>query len=161
MSIVGNPDVIQKAGLAVKLDGERCSSLLHNVLDYHLSDMNVEGAIEAEWEKHLSLISSDFCDLSDGAEENVHELGIRELGGVFITHVILLVVALIICHYEHGKKVKKASSKRDTFKNHDTSQDQDATKGDPITREDMKELLERFKSEMSEEALTRSLGNSY
>ena len=180
MAIVGSPDVIQKAGLAIKADGGTCSSLLHNVLDYHLADMNVEEVIKAEWEKHQNLISSDFCILDDGAEEGVKILNMRDLGGVFITHAILLVVALITCQYEHWKKVKQAASTNESSKTHDqrrlsqpgnntdhltigldatqpvtlrefTASSKDATKSDVVTKVDMKEMLEQLKSEMSEE----------
>lgn len=112
---VGNPDVKQASGFAVKGGGERCSSLLANVLDYHLSDMNVEGALERYWNIHIDLISNDFCTVDGGTDEDVLKLDLKDLGGVFITHGVLLMISLIICHLEHRRKgaVKKESNKQE------------------------------------------------
>jgi len=182
LAVVGSPDVIQKAGLAVKGSGGLCSSLLNSVLDYHLSDMNVEGVIEAEWEKHLNLMSRDFCTFdNDTSPDEMVKLDIKDLGGVFLTHAFLLVVALIVCQYEHRKRIRTAESKKKFIEGHVAKRfqdspslsgsdktrtdlreegltglekiapSQDAKNDTVITKGEMKEMLDQFKSEMSDE----------
>merc|ERR1711957_826099 len=120
-AIVGNPDLEQKAGIAVKGDGARCSSLLRDVLDYHLSDMNVEKVTQREWNRHQDLISPDFCP-SEETEENAPPLGFKDLGGVFIGYAILVVIALIMCQYDHMKKGKTAVN-RESLKHYEPKDD--------------------------------------
>lgn len=168
LAVVGDPDVIQKSGIAVKGDGARCSSLLRDVLDYHLSDMNVEQVIKREWDKHQDLISSNFCPSADTAE-NVTKLGFKDLGGVFIVYAMLVVIALITCQYEHVKKKKMTlnrggatgcepkadiqdNTSRQEREHHYAHQLTPESTGDQFgSKEDMKDLFRQFKSEITDE----------
>jgi len=123
LALVGSPDVIQKAGFAVKGVGARCSSLLTDVLDYHLSDMNVEDALEKQWKTHLDLISNDFCTYVD-ADEDVMKLDMKDLGGIFITHGVLVAVALIMCQFEHQKKLKVKKKSKIGYKPKNVPEDE-------------------------------------
>jgi hypothetical protein len=95
------------AGFATAVDaGKFCASFISYVLDLHLKEMRSDGFIDAAWRSHVQSLATVDCEPpSDGAENGWEEdnvsLGMHDMGGIFITHGILSIIALLfaLCHY--------------------------------------------------------------
>jgi hypothetical protein len=107
------------AGFATAVDaGVKCTSLISYVLDLHLKEMRAIGFIDKAWRIHIQSLATVDCESPwDGArngwdEDNNVSLGMHDMGGIFITHGILSVIALIFamwkyCYTKHREPTKK------------------------------------------------------
>ena len=88
------------AGFANTHDaGDLCTSLVYHVLDYHLMNMQADGFIDDTWGKYLNMFDQPECkksefDIDIDAPES--SLGLNEMAGIFILHLIISSVAIIV-----------------------------------------------------------------
>jgi hypothetical protein len=88
------------AGMATTIDTGhfRCTSLISAVLDYHLQQMIYDGFVEEAWTRHLRRIATIKCELplrNVGSNfDETFSLGLNDVGGIFILHLIMSSVAL-------------------------------------------------------------------
>ena len=91
---------------------DSCTSLVSNVLDYHITSMIDDGFIEKAWKNHLSRHGTIECvqdSKSNGwfDEADTFSLTIVDVGGIFIVHVVLSLVSITIAIYQFYVKSKK------------------------------------------------------
>jgi Ligand-gated ion channel len=90
------------AGMATAIDTGRfrCTSLISAVLDYHLLQMIHDGFVEGAWKRHLDRVGSIQCILpptkKDSDFEETFSLGLNDVGGIFILHLMLSSISLLI-----------------------------------------------------------------
>jgi hypothetical protein len=81
-------------GFATAVDsGMMCTSLISYVFDYHLQEMERDGFIATAWKNHVEKISTIRCDKSTTSsvtQKGNVSLGMKDMGGIFITHSIIL-----------------------------------------------------------------------
>jgi Ligand-gated ion channel len=102
------------AGFATAVDsGMMCTSLISYVFDYHLQEMERDGFIATAWNNHVEKISTISCDKSSSSvtQKGNVSLGMKDMGGIFITHSIATVVALVIAFYQYFYTKAKDPSK--------------------------------------------------
>ena len=93
------------AGMATAIDTGRfrCTSLINAVLDYHLQQMIYDGFVEEAWTRHLRRIATVKCEVPSGnvgsSFEETFSLGLNDVGGIFILHLILSSAAVILGLY--------------------------------------------------------------
>ena len=107
-------EVSQLAGMGVQSNITTCTSLLSNVLDYHLSYLNEKKIFEAEQQKYLSETGKEpDCDSRREDQSETAILGLKNLAGIFITHVIFVTLAFIVLVWE-----KVAKDRKERMNNH-------------------------------------------
>ncbi|CAB9501357.1 receptor subunit 1 [Seminavis robusta] len=87
------------AGFGVKADsGKLCSSLINDVLNLHLVDMETDGFIEAAWMDSLSKSHDQNCAamMSSQMEEASASRSLKEMAGTFLIHLIFAVAAILL-----------------------------------------------------------------
>jgi Ligand-gated ion channel len=109
------------AGFATAVDSAiQCTSLINYVLDLHLQEMHQDGFIGAVWDQHVASLADIQCHdpisglglssttntESKGGGSN--SLSMKEMGGIFLLHSILCLVALCFALYQyfHVKNTK-------------------------------------------------------
>lgn len=98
---VGRTIKFVPAGFGVKADaGTLCSSLINEVLNLHLVEMEAEGIVKKAWEDHVAKSQDQNCAAMLGsANNNSEESGSRsivEMAGVFILHLVFAVAAIAL-----------------------------------------------------------------
>lgn len=102
------------AGLATSVDtgSQYCTSLISHVLDYHLAGMLDDGFIERTWKSQLDRIATVSCSqnlkvATPLSEDDTVSLGIQDVGGIFIVHVVLSFIAIFVAviqfYYTHKR----------------------------------------------------------
>lgn len=91
---------------------DSCTSLVSHVLDYHLTSMIDDGFIEQAWRNHLDRHGTVECvrETNHGGgfdEEDTFSLTLVDVGGIFIVHVALSLVAIAIATYQFYVKWRK------------------------------------------------------
>jgi hypothetical protein len=111
---VGRPDLINKGGPATLVDTKNyCTSLITHVLEIHMNEMIDNGFIDQAWQAHLRNQSDHQC--GDGGQEETkdvegqYSLTVKEVGGIFVFHGALGLLAIIVALGE------KWFSRRDTM----------------------------------------------
>lgn len=100
------------AGMATAIAGS-CTSLVSHVLDYHLAAMSDDGFLEAAWNDHINRQASVECverSFSGGGgfdEDDTFSLTIADVGGIFIVHVVLSMLAILMATWQFYQKWKK------------------------------------------------------
>eukprot|EP00543_Licmophora_paradoxa_P004492 CAMPEP_0202446090 /NCGR_PEP_ID=MMETSP1360-20130828/4723_1 /ASSEMBLY_ACC=CAM_ASM_000848 /TAXON_ID=515479 /ORGANISM="Licmophora paradoxa, Strain CCMP2313" /LENGTH=685 /DNA_ID=CAMNT_0049062521 /DNA_START=180 /DNA_END=2237 /DNA_ORIENTATION=- len=99
-----------KGGLAVAVDtGVLCTSLISYVLDFHLMNMKTDGFLENAWNEYLDNVGDNHCQtkqeqedaiIMSGDDETGRSLTMQDLGGIFILHAILAVVAICVALFQ-------------------------------------------------------------
>ena len=94
------------AGIATAVDsGTRCTSLVDNVIDLHLTQMKAEKFIEGVWNAQIQRVGDQSClaeesidkGLTGGEDDSeTVSLSLEEMAGIFILHGILASIALFI-----------------------------------------------------------------
>ena len=114
----GRVEQIIPAGFASAVDsGTLCTSLISHVLDLHLVQMRADGFLEREWEAYLQRTGTQNCvkavDTSAEGNEETFSLGVPDMAGIFIIHVMLSALAVIVAvmHYCRGKHVRTLSKR--------------------------------------------------
>jgi hypothetical protein len=101
-------EVSQLAGMGVQSNITTCTSLLSNVLDYHLSYLNEKKIFEAEQERYLSETGKEQdCDMRREDQSETATLGLKHLAGLFITHGMLVTLAFVVVVWEKTAKDRK------------------------------------------------------
>lgn len=88
-------------GFATKSDaGTLCTSIVRDVLNIHFQDMHEDGFIKEAWEKHLAKKQdvAEQCEekILTGTKEDTNTLDMANLGGLFLFHLVFLILALLI-----------------------------------------------------------------
>jgi hypothetical protein len=98
---------ILPAGIATAIDTglHYCTSLVSHVLDYHLTEMVAEGFVEQAWANHLNKIGTIECIAEPqrgggGGDDVTFSLGLQDVGGIFILHLILSVAAMALALFQ-------------------------------------------------------------
>ena len=105
------------AGFATSVDaGVFCTSLLHYVLDVHMQEMRADGFIDEAWQNHLAKSRTIDCSSKNakgGGGNNLSgalattdsntrlSLTMRNMGGIFITHAMLSMLALAVALWQY------------------------------------------------------------
>ena len=101
------------AGLATAVDtgSQYCTTLISHVLDYHLTTMIDDGFLERMWKSQLDRIATVSCasnihSSSAIVEDTTFSLSIKDVGGIFIFHVVLSILAVMIATMQFYLKHK-------------------------------------------------------
>lgn len=88
----------------------KCTSLISHVLDYHLTAMLNEGFLEEAWRKHLQRTGTVECinesNGGGGGLEETFSLSVHDVGGIFIVHAVLSVLAVALATYQFIVKAR-------------------------------------------------------
>jgi hypothetical protein len=112
------------SGMATAVDtAQSCTSLISDVLDYHLIQMKIDGFIDQVWEKHLKNAGNQVCvEASSDAIAGIGDgdttaLGLKEMGGIFVFHSILSLVAILFAIFQFFFVKKRTPTEfRDSLK---------------------------------------------
>ena len=99
------------SGFATAVDsGTLCTSLVSHVMDLYMTEMIADGFIEQAWQDHLDKISQIDCvePVPNSGDDDIYSLGLKEMGGIFVTHLLLTTVAVVVAivQYKHAKATK-------------------------------------------------------
>lgn len=105
------------SGFATAVDtGTFCTSLVSYVVNLHLVQMKAEGFVDEVWKTHmLDSISTNNCagveskDSGGGADSS--KLSIKDVGGIFVFHSMLSVLALFIALLQKCIKRRRKRAK--------------------------------------------------
>jgi Ligand-gated ion channel len=103
------PQVRISAGMAMAIDTGRfrCTSLISAVLDYHLQQMIYDGFVEEAWARHLRRIATVKCEVPlrnvGSSSDETFSLGLNDVGGIFILHLIISSAALMLGFYRFSR----------------------------------------------------------
>lgn len=103
------------AGYATAVDTAiKCSSLVNYVMDLHLQEMRAEKFIQTAWDNHVAKGSTMQCNdpnagtsASNGAPKKdknssgSNSLSMKEMGGIFLAHFGLCLVAFMFALYQY------------------------------------------------------------
>jgi hypothetical protein len=98
----------------VDTGGYRCTSLISHVLDYHMTDMLNDGFLDRAWRDHLERTASIQCikengNTGGGLEDATSSLTVQDVGGIFIVHAVLSVVAVAMATYQFIRKARRGN----------------------------------------------------
>jgi hypothetical protein len=97
---VGRTVGFNEAGFALKGDsGRLCTSLVQDVLNLHLVEMNRDGTMELlkkKFQQKLQDIDCEAIDAAAGAAKDSSQLSFKEMAGPFLVHSILTSMALVL-----------------------------------------------------------------
>ena len=102
MEWIGRVINFQEAGFAVKSDsGRMCTSVIQDVLNLHLVDMESDGKMALLQEKFLKKTQDIDCVSINAAENNEDDtesgqLTLTELAGPFVVHCLATVCAILL-----------------------------------------------------------------
>jgi hypothetical protein len=100
-----------QAGFASLSDsGTLCSSLIKDVLNVHLTEMNEDGSIQQAWRRHLEETSDISCnsDTQDTNSDGSSQLSLQDMGGLFIIHYIVTVLAICMAVFTRWNTRRKS-----------------------------------------------------
>lgn len=113
------------SGFATGVDtGTLCTSLVSYVMNIHLTEMFADGTIASAWDNHISRMATINCT-EKVAEANKNRpidedenfsLRLEEMGGIFIMHLALTIIAILLAFVDLQKRLalKRSQSKRST-----------------------------------------------
>lgn len=86
-----------KAGFATKADsGKKCTSLVHDVVNLHLLEMEAEGFVDRAWNDHLVRKQDHICSAKNKEDEQSQRRSIHEMGGTFAIHFTVSCTAIAL-----------------------------------------------------------------
>lgn len=100
---IGRVEYVSSGGPACVVDaGFLCTSLVGHVIEYYMKEMEYDGFLDSAFENFLDSISNHQClDLDDsGDEEESSRLTLVDMGGIFVTHGIACVLALLVSFFQ-------------------------------------------------------------
>lgn len=117
-------------GFQASLGWDKCTPLLRDVFQIHMIGMQEDGFIDKAWEYEFDRTMQIECDLKedknfdiknilDDLEEDTFTLGLIDMGGIFIFHYILTVIALFCAacgrcvNFSRKKESRLSIEKRD------------------------------------------------
>jgi len=104
------------AGYSLRDSAVLCSSLLRDVLSLHLLEMKRDKTYNTIWETHRAQSVTNNCQgikVIEDADSDLKKLGLKNVGGIFIFHAIVLAVAFAVTIYsafQRKRKVKRAGA---------------------------------------------------
>ena len=139
---------------SIDTDGGNCTSLVGNVLNYHLSVMKDDGFIDDVWNRILQKIGDQTCDRrsqqsNDGMRSTnpgVKRFSPKDMAGIFLLHAILSLISVFIAIWSFLKRVYEAkrSSKNSPIyspkKNDDFYPDETGSRSESTVRQSMVEI---------------------
>lgn len=101
MQWIGRVFLHVPASFGVKADsGEKCTSLLRDVINVHLMQMIEDGFLESAWKQHTQQTATVFCDGTEASEEeefsDTSKLTLANMGGVFLLHAIFSAASILL-----------------------------------------------------------------
>ncbi|CAB9528614.1 NMDA receptor subtype of glutamate-gated ion channels with high calcium permeability and voltage-dependent sensitivity to magnesium. Mediated by glycine. This protein plays a key role in synaptic plasticity [Seminavis robusta] len=87
------------AGFGVKADsGKLCSSLINDVLNLHLVEMEIDGFLDGAWKDHMAKSHDQNCAamMSSQTEEASASRSLKEMAGTFLIHLVFAVAAILL-----------------------------------------------------------------
>lgn len=107
LSWVGRVEKFIQAGLATFSDsGTLCTSLIRDVLNLHLSEMEADRFIQDAWQKQITAANNSD---NAGKEDSNTRLSLTDMGGLFIFFYSLTGIAIcmaLIQKWNHQRKLK-------------------------------------------------------
>eukprot|EP00546_Thalassionema_frauenfeldii_P007342 CAMPEP_0178910596 /NCGR_PEP_ID=MMETSP0786-20121207/9184_1 /TAXON_ID=186022 /ORGANISM="Thalassionema frauenfeldii, Strain CCMP 1798" /LENGTH=595 /DNA_ID=CAMNT_0020582863 /DNA_START=106 /DNA_END=1889 /DNA_ORIENTATION=+ len=102
----------QEAGFAIRPHTEFCTSLVEDVFNYHLTEMKLEGKIDALWndfvEEYSECPSLTNTDVDSNVDNtNAIRLGVQQMCGIFIFHAALTLIAILMTYLPLVWKTRK------------------------------------------------------
>lgn len=104
---IGRAENINAGGPAAKIDiGTNCTSLVLHVIDIHIHEMIISGFIEKAWGDYIESISTKRCGSGDapGSSDEVSSekssLNPIDVGGIFLVHGVMVVLAILVALVE-------------------------------------------------------------
>merc|ERR1711862_955591 len=94
---VGRRIAPHMASFAIKDIKDRCSYILYNVLDIFLIEMMKDGTLDGLWKKQEA--KHRDCNENDNPKNEDGRLYVKDLGGVFLLHFIILITSAIAAFY--------------------------------------------------------------
>ena len=109
---IGRAEMVNSAGPASKIDvGEYCSSFVNHVIDIHMYEMIADGFVEEAWNNHVEALATNKCLDSDTSSTdeagNSRSLRPIDVGGIFLIHVCVCLLAIIHAWFEKRRKQRK------------------------------------------------------
>jgi len=104
------------AGYSLRDSAELCSSLLRDIFSLHLLEMKRDKTYNTIWDTHRAQSVTNNCQgtvVIEDDNSDMVKLGVKNLGGIFICHAIVLVVAFAVTIYSaflRKCKVKRAGA---------------------------------------------------
>lgn len=103
------------AGMATAIDtGVFCTSLISHVIDYHLAEMLSDGFLEKAWNNHVNRLATIECidkpGFSGGGDDDTFSLGMQDVGGIFILHIVLSATAVMMAFVQFRLDSRKQGS---------------------------------------------------
>jgi Ligand-gated ion channel len=97
---------------AVDTGSYYCTSLISHVLEYHLTAMTDDGFLERTWKSHLDRIATVSCGAADNdvhplSNKVTSSLTVYDIGGIFIVHVTLSIIAIMIATIQFYRKHRR------------------------------------------------------
>ena len=107
---IGRAETINSGGAAAMIDiGTHCTSLVLHVIDIHIHEMKVDGFIENAWGDYVESISTKRCVSGDASDETGPErnsLNPIDVGGIFLVHGAMCILAILVALMEKRSKKK-------------------------------------------------------
>jgi hypothetical protein len=135
---VGRVISFNEAGFALKGDsGRLCTSLVQDVLNLHLVEMNIDGTMELlkqKFQQKTQDIDCEAIEAAAGAAADSGQLSFKEMAGPFLVHSIMTIMALIVAavsvFFERIKqKYPELEDDDSAIKNVDESDDDEFERG--------------------------------
>jgi len=155
---VGRAAFINKGGPGTLVDTSiYCTSTIRYVLDFHMHEMLADGTIENLWNTHLrSLENYKLCVPKDNAVQGLdgeYALNVTDLGGVFVFHGALVVIAILVTIVESPWRRKRHRKKAES----QSSMAEEDSEG--ANAEDLTGYMSQFRPSMERLHSSRSMRN--
>ena len=118
MDRVGHTFKVFEAGFVTKSDsGVYCSSLVREVFHVHFLNMHAEGDVKRLWGQHNTKYEDKAsCSKDVSEDDQTQVLNLNNMGGIFIFHCTLLMVAIIWsigvkCHDRNLRQITLCNKK--------------------------------------------------
>jgi hypothetical protein len=124
---VGRVINFKEAGFGLKADsGRLCTSLVENVLNLHLVEMNLDGTMELLKKKFQQKTQDIDCEAINAAagadDDSSHQLTLQEMAGPFLVHSIATGLALLLAAaFVFARHLKRKDLEPDGDHDSDTS----------------------------------------
>jgi len=105
---IGRTVQYAESGFSLMDSITHCSSLLRDVFNLYMVEMKQDGTYKEIWRNYRQRKSSVTCGLEDTLDtEEKTKLTVRNIGGVFITHAVVLVLAVLVAVAQHYLKKQR------------------------------------------------------
>jgi len=97
------------AGFSLRDSSKLCSSLVRDVFSLHLLEMKLDKTYESIWNTHIANSETNNCQDIEASEDgsDLASLSVKNVGGIFIVHLIALVVSFAITMYNSFQRKRQ------------------------------------------------------